>query len=180
MDRKQKEKLRYLVQARKRADKVLAKRHEVERQKLDHQKRLQASQELKEKYTRELTELAQECGILAMAEQAALQRGSTLEQTVSYYLYSGLTSNSSMKTLADFERGELRASHLALRFTWEDAGMANEVEIRMHKQGYITFHNFFLPIFPIFWRFYSPLLRNLLASAMAHPRQSPMPENTGV
>lgn len=170
MDQKQKERLRVLLKARKRADKVLAQRREVERKKQDRDKRLEANQELMKQYTQELTALAQESGILSMAEQAALRCGGSLAQEVSCYIYYGISGSSFQNALGAAHPGELRASHLALRITWEEVGVSNEAEIWVHKKGQITFHNSFLPIFPFIWRRNPRLLQKMLASAMKHPR----------
>lgn len=120
MDRKQKEKLRFLLKARKRADKVLAKRREAERKKLEHDQRMQANQALVKEYTRQLTALAQDSGILSLAEQAALQRGGSLSQAVSCYIHYGLSSSSLQHATGVGSPGELRASHLALRIIWKN------------------------------------------------------------
>lgn len=176
MDRKQKEQLRILLKARKRADKVLAGRREVARKKLEHDQRKQANQALMEQYTRELTALAQQSGILSLAEQAAHLRGGNLAQEVSYYIDYGLSSNHLHQALMDENQGNLCASHLALRITWGEAGALKEVEIRVHKNGLITFHYSPLPIFPIIWRHYPQVLEKMLASALNHPRP-PLPQH---
>lgn len=169
MDKKQKERLRFLLKARKRADKVLAERREAVRKKQEHDQLLEANQALMKQYTLELTNLAQDSGILSMAEQAALLRGGSMVQQVSYYVDYGLNSSRLVQTYAVAEHGDLRASHLALRITWEETGTMNEVEVRVHKKGQITFHNFFLPIFPFIWRGHPQVLQKLLASALDHP-----------
>jgi hypothetical protein len=176
MDRKQKERLRFYLKARKRADKVLTSRREAQQQKLDHEQRLQSNQELRKQYAQELTALAQESGILSMAEQAALTRRGSLAQEVSYYVFYGLSSSSMQHATGVGTQGELRASHLALRITWEEAGMMKQVEIRVHKKGYITFHNSFLPILPFIWRVYPQVLQKMLASALSHPGSGAGPE----
>lgn len=170
MDRKQKEQLRVLLKARKRADKVLALRQEAVLKKQNHDKRLKASQELKKQYTQELTALAQESGILALAEQAALQRGGSLAKEVSYYLNYGLSGSSFPNPLGIAGQGELRAAHLALRIRWEADGACYEAEIRVHKNGMVTFHNSRLPVFPFIWRRRAQLLQKMLDSALKHPR----------
>src|SRR5512133_2454100 len=149
MDQKQKERLRILLKARKRADKVLAGRREAERKRLEHNQRKQANQVLMQQYTSELTALAQESGILAVAEQAAHLCGGALAQEVSYYIDYGLSSTNLHQAILDAAQGELRASHLALRITWGESGALKEVEIQVHKNGLITFHNSPLPIFSI-------------------------------
>ncbi len=170
MDRKQKERLRFYLKARKRADQVLEKQREIKRKKLDHEKRLETNHELMRQYTQELTALAQQSGILSMAEQAALQRGGSLAQEVSYYMDYGLNSSNLQHVTGIADQGVLRASHLALRITWEQDGESNEVEARVHKTGSITFHNFFLPVLPIIWRWKPQLLQMMLTRALQHPR----------
>lgn len=179
MDRKQKERLRFLLKARRRANKVLAARREAALKKQDHDQRLKANQELKKQYTQDLSTLAQESGILALAEQAALQRGGSLAQEVSYYVYYGLSSSSFQNPLGITNRGELRASHLALKITWPEAGVLNEVEVRVHKNGMITFHNFLLPIFPFLWRRFPRIMQILLNRAQAYPAHPAVPVKMG-
>ncbi len=175
MDRKQKEKLRFLLKARKRADKVLAKRREAERKKLEHDQRMQANQALVKEYTRQLTALAQDSGILSLAEQAALQRGGSLSQAVSCYIHYGLSSSSLQHATGVGSPGELRASHLALRIIWEESGASKEMEIRVHANGSITFHNSFLPVFPFVWRSSPQLLQKMFAYALNHPGSPAIP-----
>lgn len=179
MDKKQKKQLRFYLKARRRADKVLAKRRELEREKQVHEMRKETNQELKTRYTLELTTIAQESGILPMAELAALQCGGMLLQEVSYYVYYGLATSSLQQTAEIAENGELRASYLALRITWGEPEPSNEVEIRVHKNGLITFHNSYLPLFRFVWRRNPQLLQKMLTSALEHPRQHTGPIKTG-
>lgn len=175
MNRKQKEQLRFLLKARKRADKVLAERREAKLKKLDHERRLEANQELKKQYTQDLTALAEESGVLAMARNAALQRGGDMTQQLSCYVDYGINSSRLVQTYAVAEHGELRPSHLAVRVTWEESGIVNEVEVRVHRKGQITFHNSFLPVFRFVWHRYPRLLHYLFDSALAHPTCSSLP-----
>jgi hypothetical protein len=69
------------------------------------------------------------------------------------------------------ERGELRAAYLALKFSWEEAGALNEVEIRVHKQGQITFQHCLLPIFRFVWRRKPEWLQIMFTRALEHPRR---------
>jgi len=171
MDRRQKEELRFLLKARKRAEKVLAARREAEQKKLEYKLRKDANQELMKQYREELTSLAEECGILAMAEQAAAQRGGSVSQQVSYYLDYGMVSSSVEHILVMEERGELRAAYLVLKFSWQEAGVLNEVEIRVHKHGQITFQHCFLPIFRFVWRCKPEWLQKMFTRALEHPRR---------
>ncbi len=180
MDKKQKEQLRILLKARRRANKVLAKRHELEREKQVYQARKETNEELKNRYILELTTIAQESGILPMAELAALQCGGLLTQDVSYYIYYGLATSSLQQTAEIAEHGELRATYLALRITWGEPECMNEVEIRVHKNGLVTFHNSYLPLFRVVWQRYPQLLQKMLTSALEHPRQRTAPVKNGV
>ena len=174
MDQKQKEKLRVLLEARKRADKVLAERREAERKKQDHRERLAANQELMKQYAQALTALAQQSGVLALAEQAAQQRGGRLKKEVGYYIDYGFSSSNLQRALVASEegkdQGKLKASHLGLRIIWDEAGEAKEAEVRMHRSGQITFHNLLLPVFPFLWRAFPRLLERMMESALKHPR----------
>lgn len=178
MNRKQKDELRFLLKARKRADKVLAKRREAEQKKLDYKMAKETNQELMERYSRELTALAQESGILAMAEQAAQDRNGNLVQQVSYYIYYGLSTNNLQRNVEISGRGELRAAYLALHIIWGQPDEMKEAEIRVHKNGQITFHTFVLPVFPFFWRRYPQLVRNMLTKALENPRPPSVPVKT--
>lgn len=175
MDRKQKERLRFYLKARKRADKVLAKRREAERKKLESCQRKEANQELIKQYTQDLNALAQESGILAMVEKAAAVRKGSLSQEVCCYVDYGLNSSSLEQAIMDSNRGKLRASHLALTITWESTGGLNEAEVRVHKNGQITFHHNPLPIFPFLWRKYPHLLQRMIDGALHHPRPALLP-----
>lgn len=175
MDRKQKEELRFLLKARKRADKVLAQQREDAQKKLDYKMRKEANHELMEQYTQELTALARESGILAMAEQAALALGGSLTKQVSYYIDYGFSTSSLQHILAIEDQGKLRASHLALRIIWGQTDALLEAEIRVHQNGQITYHNCILPVFPFFWRHYPQLLKKMFTSALEHPRPSSEP-----
>lgn len=179
MNRKQKEELQLLLKARRRADRVLAKRRQAEQEKLAHKMRREASQELMQKYTRELTALAQKSGILGLAETAALQLGASLTQEVSYHVYYGMATSSLQQTFEIAERGELRASYLALRILWGQPEALKEAEIRVYPKGRITFHNSLLPVFPFFWRHNPQILQKMLASALEHPHPPSAPLQTG-
>lgn len=179
MDKKQKQRLRFYRKARRRANKVLAKRHELEHEKQVHEMRKETSQELKNRYTLELTTIAQESGILPMAELAALQCGGLLTQDVNYYIYYGPATSSLQQTAEIAQHGELRASYMALRITWGESETVNEVEIRVHKNGLITFHNSYLPLFRFVWRRNHQLLQKMLTSALEHPRQRTAPVKSG-
>lgn len=174
MDQKQKEQLRVLLEARKRAEKVLAKQHEAQRKKQEYEKHRMVNQELIDQYTRELTVLAQACGILPLAEEAACQRGGKLTCKLACYLDYGFKNNELQRTLAAVEqgtlRGQLRPSHLELWITWNEGNLAREVEIRVHTKGQVTFHNSLLPIFPFLWRRYPHLLEKMLNRALQHPQ----------
>lgn len=175
MDRKQKEQLRFYLKARKRADKVLAKQHETKQKKIDHDRRKEANQELLQAYTRDLNGLAQESGILSMAEQAARSRGGSLSQEVSCYVDYGLNSSCLQQAIMDSNQGKLCVSHLALQITWESAGILNEAEIRVHKNGQITFHHIPLPVFSFIWKRYPQLLQQMLDGSIKHPRPASLP-----
>lgn len=171
MDRKQKEQLRFFLKARKRAEKVLAERREAEQKKQDRKMRQEASQERMRQYSQDLILLAEESGLLAMAERAASERNGALKKQVSYYVDYGYSTNSLQKTVLPEEQGQLRASHLSLRITWGLPDALNEVEIRIHKSAQITFHNCILPLFPFIWRRNPQLLHRMFLRALEHPRQ---------
>lgn len=175
MDRKQKERLRFLLKARKRADKVLSARREAQRKKQEHAQRTQANQDLLRRYTSELNLLAEQCGILILAEQAASLCGAELAQNVSYYMDYGLSDSNFQRAFVEEKSGELKVSHLAIRVIWQEAGDLLEAEIRVHKNGQVTFHNSFIPVFPFIWRRYPHVLQKMLTSAMQHPRPCSAP-----
>jgi len=171
MNQKQKDQLRTLLKARKRAEKVLAARHEAEEKKQQYQQRKAANQELIRQYTQELDALAQESGILTLAEQAAAERGGMLEHKVSFYKDYGMASSRMQHYVTSPDHGELRVSHLAIRVIWGEPGALKEAEVRIHRKGLITFHNFVLPVLPLVWRRRPGLLLTLLNRALDHPRQ---------
>lgn len=180
MDKKQKEELRILLKSRKRAQKVLAQRREVEQKRLEYKMQKEANQELIKKYTEELNTLAQECGIQTLAEQAAHERSGSLLKRVSYYIYFGPGIDFFRHSLEFEEYGELRASHLSIRILWKQPDHEwVEVEIRVHKNGQITFHNSIFPVFPFIWRQNPKLLNKMLVNALQHPRPAtePLPRN---
>lgn len=166
MDRRQKEKLRFLLKARKRADRVLKERREAEQKKLDRQKHLETNRERMEQFSQMLDALAEESGIRALADEAALRLGGSLDRQCCYYLHYPISTSGLQQALADAEPGELRASHLALRITWGE----QEAEIRVHKNGQITFHHSLLPLPPFVWRRYPQLLQRMLEGALRRPR----------
>lgn len=176
MDPKQKKRLDILLKARKRAEKVLAERREAEQKKRDHQMRKEANQELMKRYTMELNAIAQESGILALAEQAAQERGGHLAQQVSYYVDYGPSTSILHLSLVTEVQGELRASYLSLRIIWGQPEALQEVEVRVYPNGQITYHNCILPVFPFLWRRYPQLLPKMLKRALEHPRPAPSPE----
>jgi hypothetical protein len=176
MDRKQEENLRVLLEGRKRAEKVLAKRHEEEQKRLDEKIRQSANQEVLDRYTEKITELAQESGILAMVEQAVLDRKARLVKQAGYYVdYGFATSRLQAYILQLEDQGKLRVAYLALRIIWQEAALHNEVEVRVYLNGQITFHDWFLPVFPIFWRREPNLLQKRFTRALEHPRQKANP-----
>jgi hypothetical protein len=170
MERKQKEQLRTLLKARRRANKVLAERREAQQKKLERAKRIETNQERKQQFTQQLTLLAEQSGILYLAEQAALLRGGSLSKELSCYVDYGLSSSCLQQACMDAAQGELKPSHLALFIRWEASGAPQEVEVRVHKNGEITFHNSPVPILPVLYRFFPHLLHVMLDSALAHPR----------
>jgi hypothetical protein len=191
MDRKQKEQLRFLLKARRRADKVLAQRRDAEREKLERQTRQEADQARMKQAAEALTSLAQECGILALVEQAALARGGSLKKEVHYYTDYGFNSSHLHRAVMEPNLGELRVAYLALRITWDAGGTGSsagtscstgspcEAEVRVRRRGQITFHNNILPVFAFIWRRYPALLGRMLTSALAHPGHPAPPEQPG-
>lgn len=175
MDKKQEEQLKILLKARKRAEKVLAERKAAEQKKLEEKQHKQATQEKLKQYGRELTEKAQECGMMAAAEQAAKERNGELKKQVSYYMDYGLSTSNLHRALNIPEYGELRASHLSLRIIWNQADAWKEAEIRVYYSGQVTFHNFILPVFPFIWRRKPEWLRRLLLRALQNPRPTTQP-----
>lgn len=175
MDRKQKEQLRVLLEARKRADKVLADRRENERKKAALSAMKAANQERMKQYARALTAQAEVSGLLALAEQAARQRGGILKKEVGYYVDYGFNTSNLQRALVAVEQGhdqgELRASHLSLRIIWGE----HEAEARVHRGGRITFHNSLLPVFPILWRRFPKILEWMLERALGKPRRAKAP-----
>ena len=175
MDRKQKERLRFYLKARKRAEQVLAARRAAEQQKLEYQQRKEASQDLQERYTEQLTALAQECGVMALAEAAARERAGSLTCRVSFYLDYGIASSHLQHAIGLKDQAVLRASHMVLAIRWDAQGTPREAEIRVYPKGYITFHNSFVPVYPFVWRRFPGVLRKMLEWALAHPTDAPAP-----
>ncbi len=179
MDRKQKEQLRFYLKARKRADKVLEARREALQKKQDHARRSEANQALLARYTGELTALAEACGILRLARQAADARGGSLRQEVSYYMDYGMANSNFQRAFTE-DTGQLRASHLTLRITWIDGDAVKTAEIRVHANGQVRFHNkSWLPVLPVMWRWRPQLLHAMLDSALNHPRTENPPAKSG-
>lgn len=176
MDQKQKQELK----ASKRADKLLAEQQQVEREKQDYQQRITANIALKKQFTQDLTAIAQESGILALAEEAADTRGGRLVQEVSYFVDYGTAACCVPANVVDTRSGKLRAGYLALRITWEENGQMNEVEIQLAPNGQITFHNSLLPVFAFIWRRNPQILQTMLGSALEHPRTATSPAGADV
>ncbi len=172
MDRKQKEQLRFYLKARKRADKVLEARREALQKKQDHARRSEANQALLTRYTEELTALAEACGILRLARQAAEARGGSLRQEVSYYMDYGMANSNFQRAFTE-DTGQLRASHLALRISWMEGDGLKTAEIRVYANGQVRFHNSWLPVLPVMWRWRPKLLHAMLDSALIHPQTAP-------
>lgn len=173
MDQKQKQELRFLLKARKRAEKVLAEQEKARQEKLNYEARKEANRRLMEQYAQELTVLARQSGILDLAEQAALKREGRLIQQLGCYVDYGLSTSCMQRALVAAEEGnqaELRAAYLSLRIVWGQPEALKEAEIRVHRGKYITFHHLPLPIFPFIWRLNPQLLPYMLEAALAHPR----------
>lgn len=176
MDQKKKEELRFLLKARKRAEKVLAEQQKARQEKLDYEARKEANRKLMEQYADKLIALAQESGILTLAEQAALERGGRLLRQVGCYVDYGLSTSCLQQSMVAAEQpGELRAAYLSLRVIWGEPSALKEVEIRVHKRGQITFHYLPVPIFPFVWRRKPQLLHKMFENALAHPRPTAEP-----
>jgi len=173
MDSKQKEELRILLKSSRRAKKVLAKRKAADRERRAQKMRQMSNFELMNQYSQELDELAQESTILPLIEVAALQLGARLKREVNYYLYYGMGVSSLQQTDQVAKTGQMRASYVSLLLTWGDGDVQNEVEVRVHMNGLITFSNSLLPIFPFIWRRNPHILQRMLALALEHPRQRP-------
>ncbi len=171
MDRKQKEELRILLKARKRADKVLAARREAAQEKLDRSMRKAANQDLMQEYTRAFTARAEKCGILALAEDAARQVNGCFFTKMNYYIDYGVNTSHLTGVFFAYKDGVLRASFLSLFILWDEGKAKCEVEIRLNKNGAITFHHSPWPIFPILWKHFPQVLPKMLAQAMQNPRK---------
>lgn len=170
MERKQKEELRILLNARKRADKVLADRKARQQEMLDRSERKAANQELIRQYTLDLTARAESSGILALAQQATEARGGRMSTKLSCYLDFGINTSRVHRAVMTYKDCVLRASHLSIFINWVEGKEKREAEIRFHRNGAITFHHSPLPVYPILWRRFPRLLQSMLAGAMAHPR----------
>lgn len=169
MDRKQKEELRFLLKARKRANKFLAERRELEQEKLNRKLQKAANQELMRQYTQELTNLAEQSGILALAEKASQSVHGNLSTKTSFFLDYGMNTSHLGGAFLTYKDGMLRASHLSIFVRWTRGLEEVEIEIHVNKNGVITFHNSPLPIIPFVWKHFPKVLPKMLASAMAHP-----------
>lgn len=169
MDRKQKEELRILLNARKRADKVLAERRAKQQEMLERSEQKAANQELIRQYTLELTARAETSGILALARQAAETLGGSICTRLSCYLDFGIHTSRIHRTVMTYKDCVLRASHLSIFIDWTENKEQREVEIRYHRNGAITFHHSPLPVYPIVWRKFPRVLQNMLAGALSHP-----------
>jgi hypothetical protein len=170
MDRKQKEQLRILLQARKRADKVLAERRAIQQEKLDRKLQKEANQELMQQYSRDFMELAERSGILQLAEQAARRHNGSVTTRMGYYLDFGFNIGRLQRAMMTYRDGVLRASHLGIFITWFEGQEKRQVEIRYNKNHAITFHNSRLPVFSFLWKHFPKILPKMLADAMANPR----------
>lgn len=170
MDPKQKKELQILLDARKRADKVLAERNAKQQDMLDRSEHKAANQALIHQYTLELTARAEKSGILALAQQAAEARGGRMSTKLSCYLDFGIHTSRIHRTVMTYKDCVLRASHLSVFINWVEDREKREAEIRFHRNGAITFHHSPLPIYPILWRKFPGVLPKMLAGAMAHPR----------
>lgn len=173
MDQKQKETLRFLLKARKRAQKVLAEREKARQEKLNNEARKEANRRLMEQYAQGLLALAQQSGVFTLAEQAALEREGRLIQQLGCYVDYGLSTSCMQRALVAAEQGdqgELRAAYLSLRIVWGPPEAPQEAEIRVHRGKYITFHHLPVPIFPFIWRLNPQLIPKMLAGALASPR----------
>lgn len=175
MNEKQKEQLRILLKSRKKAEKVLAERRAAQQQKTEQNQRRQSNRELAQRYALELEDLARECGLLALAEEAAAMHGGSLDRQVSYYMDRGMSTACLQDALPEANKGELRASHLVLRVIWQEEKTTLEVEIHISKNGGVTFHNWPLPVFPFIWRRQPRVLPTLFARANRHPRRVSAP-----
>lgn len=171
MDRKQKEQLRVLLKARKRADRVLAERRAAQQEKLERKMHQVANQELMRQYTEVFTALAERSGILALAEQAARACNGRVTTRMSYYIDYGFNINRLQLTVMTYKDGVLRASHLGIFIDWCEGQETHEVEIRYQRGDVITFHNSRWPVFPFIWKHFPKILPRMLADAMAHPRR---------
>lgn len=170
MDRKQKEQLRILLRARKRAEKVLAERRALQQEKLERNLQKAANQELMQQYGQTFAALAERSGILALAEQAARERNGRMTTKMSYYLDFGIHTSRLHRAVMTYKDGVLRASHLSIFVNWGEGKGRQEVEIRYNKNHAITFHNSHVPVFSFIWKHFPKVLPKMLADAMAHPR----------
>ncbi|GAP12407.1 hypothetical protein LARV_00142 [Longilinea arvoryzae] len=171
MDRRQKEELRILLKARKRADKVLAERREAAQEKLDRNMRKAANQELMQEYTRKFTALAEKCGILALAEEAARKVNGCFFTKMSYYIDYGMNTSHLSGAFFTYKDGVLRPAYLGIFITWDEGEAKKEVEIRYAKNGAVTFHHSRWPIFPFIWKNFPKVLPQMVDQAMKNPRK---------
>jgi len=171
MDRKHKEQLDFLLKARKRAEKVLAERQAAEKVKLTRQEMKAANQESIRQWTASYTAKAARSGILALAEQAAKDRGGHLFTRMSCWIDYGMSTSRYRTAILKTEDGKLRPAHLAINIVWDAGENKKEVEIRIHRFGTVSFHHSILPVYPFIWKVFPAALEKMLASALAHPRK---------
>jgi len=171
MDRKQKEQLDFLLKARKRSEKVLAERHAAEQAKLTRQEMKAANQESIRQWTAAYTAKAARSGILALAEQAAKDRGGHLFTRMSCWIDYGMSTSRYRTAILKTEDGKLRPAHLGIFIVWDSGENKKEIEIRIHRFGTVSFHNSILPVYPFIWKYFPAALEKMLASALAHPRK---------
>lgn len=177
MNRKQKEQLRFYQNARKRADKVLAERREAQQKKLENAQRVEENRLLLERYTHDLTDLAQQSGILELVRAAALEMDGMFTSEVNCYVDYGISSSAFQRVLLETQRGTLKVAYLALRVRWPEGDLWNQVEVHVFPDGRITFHQFLLPVFPFFWRRNTRLLKFLMEDALRRPFHTAPPDD---
>ena len=175
MDPKQEKQLQILLKARNRANKILAKQHkareDAEKQRIHY---LENWQSLRD-HGKLLLDISRECGLYTLMEAAAKDHGGKLIKEVNYFVDYGPGARYLAQTKEFQNIFVYRTTYLALIIQWEEAGLLKELEVRVRRNGLVTFHNSRFPVFRFMWVKNPDILRRKLENALLRPRNLRLP-----
>lgn len=141
-----------LIEGSKRAQRTRDRRDLARAEAQKYEDRRQQNMRLKQEFGDELISLAEQNGVLARVEAAALRLGGVVSSNMRFHVHQGMSTCCIDPSLIEPEIGELRPSFLSLVISWGEDDAARTVEIKMDRREWLNFQGRFFSIPPFLWR----------------------------